>query len=81
MAATEKTLDRLHSLETLYRKGYQSDRLDQSLEKIVSLELNEAQRECAKLGRACKDLNRSISALLRNFTGNFTPAILKIARI
>ena len=49
MAATEKTLERLHSFETLYRKGYQSDRLDQSLEKIVSLEWNEAQRECVDL--------------------------------
>ena len=49
MASPGKTLNRLHSLETLYRKGYQSDMLDQSLEKIVSLELNDAQRECADL--------------------------------
>jgi hypothetical protein len=49
MTSPGKTLNRLHSLETLYRNGYQSDMLDQSLEKIVRLELHEAQRECAAL--------------------------------
>jgi len=45
MATKEKTLDKLQYLETLYRQGYRSDVVDQSLDKIIALERAAARRE------------------------------------
>jgi hypothetical protein len=49
MAIAEKTLNKLQYLETLYRRGYQSDVIDQSLDKIIALEQATLQRQLADL--------------------------------
>lgn len=49
MATHEKTLDRLHFLEALYRRGYRSEVVERSLDKIISLERAVARRELADL--------------------------------
>lgn len=49
MATKERTLDRLQYLEALYRQGYQSEVVDRSLDKIVTLERAAAQRESADI--------------------------------
>ncbi len=49
MATNEKTLDRLGRLETFYRRGYRSDVIDRSLDKIIALERADAEREEANL--------------------------------
>jgi len=49
MATNEKTLNKLQYLETLYRRGYQSDVVDQSVDKIIALERAATQRELADL--------------------------------
>ncbi len=49
MTTKEKTLSRLRHFENLYRRGYQSDVVDRSLDKIVALERAAAQRELAEL--------------------------------
>lgn len=49
MTTQERTLDKLQYLEALYRRGYRSDVVDRSLDKIIALERASAQRELADL--------------------------------
>jgi hypothetical protein len=49
MATEERTLERLQYLEALYRRGYRSEVVDRSLEKLLALEKEAAQRELAEL--------------------------------
>lgn len=49
MAVERKTLSRLQYLETLYRRGYQSEVVDRSLDKIIELERAAARRELEDL--------------------------------
>lgn len=49
MATKEKTLDWLQYLEALYRRGYRSDLVDQSLDKIIALERTAARRQFTDL--------------------------------
>jgi hypothetical protein len=49
MVTNEETLKRLQHLEALYRQGYRSDVVDQSLEKIVALETAAARRQLSEL--------------------------------
>jgi len=49
MATSEKTLNKLQYLETLYRRGYQSNVVDQSVDKIIALERAATERELANL--------------------------------
>jgi len=45
MVANKKTIHRLQHLEDFYRKGYRSDVIDRSIDKIISLEKISAQRD------------------------------------
>ena len=45
MPTQTSTLDKLHRLESLYRQGYQSDVVDQTLDKITSLENVQTRQE------------------------------------
>lgn len=45
MATKEETLNKLQYLEVLYQRGYKSDLVDQSLDKIMALERAAAQRQ------------------------------------
>jgi hypothetical protein len=49
MQAQYSTIDRLHLLESLYRQGYQSDVIDQSIDKLLMLERAAAQRDLENL--------------------------------
>ena len=49
MATNDQTLERLQSLETLYRQGYRSEVSARSLDKIIALERAAAHRESADL--------------------------------
>jgi hypothetical protein len=49
MIPHQKTLNRLEYLESLYRQGYQSEVVDRSLEKIISIEKDEAQQKLTEL--------------------------------
>lgn len=49
MEIKEGTLDKLRHLEDLYRRGYRSDVVDRSLDKIIAMEKASAQRELADL--------------------------------
>lgn len=49
MATNGKTIDRLQSLEALYRRGYRSEVIDRSLDKIIEMERAAARRELADL--------------------------------
>ncbi len=48
MASNNKTVDRLQHLEALYRRGYRSDAIDRSVDKIIALERDTARRELAE---------------------------------
>ena len=50
MATEGKTLERLKHLVASYRRGYQSDVVDRSVDKLIALERAAAQRELADLG-------------------------------
>ncbi len=45
MSTQTSTLDKLHLLESLYRQGYQSDVVDLTLDKILSMENAQMRQE------------------------------------
>lgn len=45
MSTQASTLDKLHLLESLYHQGYQSNFIDQTLAKIIALEIAQIQQE------------------------------------
>ncbi|XWK86392.1 MAG: hypothetical protein U7127_19505 [Phormidium sp.] len=49
MSNQGKTLEKLHRLETLCRQGYASDIVEVTLEKIITYEIENAQKEAAEL--------------------------------
>lgn len=49
MATQVSTLDKLRILETLYHRGYQSDVIDHTVDKVIALERDRAERESAEL--------------------------------
>lgn len=49
MAIEQQTLKRLQHLQDLYRRGYQSDVVDLSIDKIIALEKAAAERELTDL--------------------------------
>ena len=49
MTHTKTTIERLQQLQELYRRGYHSDTVDRSLDKLLSLERAAAARELAAL--------------------------------
>jgi hypothetical protein len=49
MTTKEKTLTHLRHLEALYRRGYRSDVVDRSLDKVLALEKETARRELKEL--------------------------------
>lgn len=49
MTTKERTLERLQYLESLYRRGYLSEVIDRSLDKIIVLEKDSARRELVNL--------------------------------
>jgi hypothetical protein len=51
MTIEQRTLERLQHLQALYHRGYQSDVVDRSLDKIIALESAAAERELADLQR------------------------------
>jgi hypothetical protein len=51
MTNTKQTIERLRQLQELYRRGYHSDIMGSSLEKLLSLERAAAERELAELPR------------------------------
>jgi hypothetical protein len=44
-----KTLEKLHILETIYQRGYQNDLVDLTLDKLLELERDKAQRDLEEL--------------------------------
>lgn len=49
MTVQTNTLDKIQMLESLFRQGYRSDYVDQTLDKIISLERTRARQELAEL--------------------------------
>ena len=49
MTIEQQTLKRLQHLQELYRRGYQSDVVDLSIDKIIALERTAAERELTDL--------------------------------
>ena len=70
---TNCTLMRLRHLESLYCQGCQSDIVDRTLDKIITLEEAQARRELSELEVALRPLSSNIRCLLPNFSNAFTP--------
>lgn len=49
MAMHTNTLDKIQILESLFRQGFRSDYVDQTLDKIISLERTRARKELGEL--------------------------------
>ncbi len=71
MATKEKTLDRLQYLEALYRRGYRSDVIDRSLDKIIALERAAAQHELADLQERLRAFEVRYQMLSEDFYQRF----------
>jgi hypothetical protein len=71
MATEEKTLDRLQYLEALYRRGYRSDVIDRSLDRIIALERAAAQHELADLRERLRAFEVRYQMLSEDFYRRF----------
>lgn len=67
----ERALNKLEHLQTLYRRSYQSEVMDQSVTKIIELERAAAQRELedlqARLADSEAEYDMSSAAFYRRF--------------
>ncbi len=71
MATNEKTLGRLQYLEALYRRGYRSEVIDRSLDKIIELERAAARRELADLQERLRVFETQYQMSSQNFYQSF----------
>jgi hypothetical protein len=49
MSVNAITLEKMHRLETIYRRGHQSELIDRTVDKLIDLEQARAARELAEL--------------------------------
>lgn len=49
MDQPDSTLSKLQAIETLYRRGYQSEVIDRAMDKLIAIERHRAQEELADL--------------------------------
>lgn len=49
MSVNTITLEKMHRLETIYRRGLRSDLIDRTVDKLIDLEQARAMRELAEL--------------------------------
>ena len=61
------TINKLKSLETLYNQGYQSDIIDQTVDKIIALERKNAQEELKNLQVDISDFENEYQMKSKDF--------------
>ena len=71
MTVSQKTLNRLQHLEVLYRRGYRSDLVDRSLDKIIALEKATAHRELTELQHRLQEFEVRYHLSSDEFYGQF----------
>ena len=76
MPTEESTLDRLQYLEALYRRGYRSDVVDRSMDKIIALERAAAWRELEDLQERLRAFEMQYQMLSEDFYRRFRSAEL-----
>ena len=65
------TLDKLSVLESLYRRGYQSDVIDMTIDKVIALERERAQRELMEFAAHLRDFERQYKMESADFYRRF----------
>ncbi len=71
MATAMNTLGNLLKLETLYRQGYQSEVVDRTLDKMISLEYAQTRRELETLEGSLAGYERQYQMSSRDFHQRF----------
>ena len=71
MSTTMATLDKLRSLEQLYRQGYRTEVIDRTVDKLLAMEMEQAYKELrdlgARLSRYEQQYNMTSSEFYRRF--------------
>ena len=71
MSTTMATLDKLRSLEQLYRQGYRTEVIDRTVDKLLAMEMEQADKELrdlgARLSRYEQQYNMTSSEFYRRF--------------
>lgn len=71
MTVQTNTLNKIQILESLFRQGYRSDYVDQSLDKIISLERTRARQELAELQISLEAFEEEYQMSSVDFHGQF----------
>ena len=71
MEAKHDTISKLKSFEALFRQGYKSQVIDQTLNKLVGLELAKAKRELNEIEVRISDFETKYNMQSENFAQKF----------
>ncbi|OFZ18289.1 MAG: hypothetical protein A2Z20_11625 [Bdellovibrionales bacterium RBG_16_40_8] len=71
MTASEQTINRLQHLENFYRRGYRSDIIDRSIDKIIALEKIAAQRDKLDLQEKLRKFEEKYQLSSEDFYSKF----------
>jgi hypothetical protein len=71
MTLEATTLEKLSVLETLYRRGYQSDVIDLTVDKMIALECERAEREREELDTRLKAFEQNYQMRSEDFYRRF----------
>lgn len=71
MTLEATTLEKLSVLETLYRRGYQSDVIDLTVDKMIVLECERAERELKELAMRLKAFEKNYQMRSEDFYRRF----------
>jgi len=71
MSTTVATLDKLRTLEQLYRQGYRTEVIDRTVDKLLAMEVEQAYKELrdleTRLSRYERQYNMNSSEFYRRF--------------
>ncbi len=71
MEAKHDTISKLKSFEALFRQGYKSQVIDQTLDKLVGLELAKAKRELNEIEARISDFEIKYNMQSQDFARKF----------
>jgi len=71
MGVAVRTLEKLQGLEQLYRQGFRSDVVDQTIDKLLALEIQRAQREQRDLESSLADYEAQYQMASEEFYTRF----------
>lgn len=71
MSQTDSTISKLNAIEILYRRGYQSEVIDRTMDKLIALERHRAQQELSEVEKRLQEFEARYHLSSEDFQARF----------